>query len=146
MTIAFRNVEFDPDEPIDSWPYEAIVTMIDRGLIDDWALLGRAIGADPWGPVAQQVEEYLSYATPYGVGPLLRRRITAARERAAEDERADVAAEVRQLVAASGLDRREFARRIGTSASRLSTYCTGQVAPSSPLLVRMRRLVQRVEP
>jgi hypothetical protein len=32
------------------------------------------------------------------------------------------------------------AARIGTSASRLSTYVTGKVTPSAALLVRMRRV------
>jgi transcriptional regulator with XRE-family HTH domain len=39
----------------------------------------------------------------------------------------------------SRLSRAEFASRIGTSPSRLSTYVTGKVTPSAALLVRMRR-------
>jgi transcriptional regulator with XRE-family HTH domain len=42
-------------------------------------------------------------------------------------------------MAASGLSRAEFAARIGTSPSRLSTYATGKVVPSAAMLVRMRR-------
>ena len=34
-----------------------------------------------------------------------------------------------------------FARRIGTSGSRLSTYLNGSVVPSAALMVRMRRVV-----
>lgn len=49
MSVAFRNVDVDPDAPVDSWPYEAIVTVIERGAIGDWLLLTRAIDADPWG-------------------------------------------------------------------------------------------------
>ena len=50
-----------------------------------------------------------------------------------------MASEVRRLIAASSLSRREFAARIGTSASRLSTYANGKVTPSAALMVRMRR-------
>ncbi|MFD2862989.1 helix-turn-helix domain-containing protein [Salininema proteolyticum] len=35
----------------------------------------------------------------------------------------------------------EFAERIGTSASRLSTYISGKVMPSAALMVRIRRVV-----
>lgn len=40
----------------------------------------------------------------------------------------------------SGLSRAEFASRVGTSASRLSTYVSGRVTPSAALLLRMRRV------
>lgn len=82
MSVAFRNVDVDLDAPISTWPYEAIVTLVERGSITDWVLLTREIGADPWGPVARQVEEYLGYESPYGVGPLLARSIDRARRRA----------------------------------------------------------------
>lgn len=55
-------------------------------------------------------------------------------------ERAEVAAEIRGLLTASGYTREEFARRIGTSTSRLCTYLNGKVNPSAALVVRMRRV------
>lgn len=63
-----------------TWPYEAIVTAIERGLIGDWARLTAEIALDPWGEVARQVEEYLAYAEPGGVTALLHRAIVRARE------------------------------------------------------------------
>lgn len=140
MSVSFRNVDVDPDASLDSWPYEAIVTVIERGSISDWILLTRAIDADPWGVVARQVEDYLSYESPYGVGPLLTRAIVRARRQAEEAERAVVADEVRQLVADSGMTVEEFARGVGTSRSRLSTYRTGRVVPSATMMHRMRGL------
>ena len=137
MTLAFRNVDVEPGAPVVTWPYEAIVTALERGTIGDWARITYAIDDDPWGEVARQVEDYLGYARPYGVGPLLERALTRSRARSQQRERQTVAERVRHLVDASGLDRGQFARRIGTSRSRLSTYCTGSVAPSAALLVRM---------
>jgi transcriptional regulator with XRE-family HTH domain len=61
---------------------------------------------------------------------------------AADSERADVAAEVRDLVGRSGLSKQDFAGRTGTSRSRLSTYMSGKVTPSAALMVRMRRVTQ----
>ncbi|MBB3036995.1 helix-turn-helix domain-containing protein [Hoyosella altamirensis] len=140
MSFAFRNVEGSPDQPVDQWPYEAIVATIERGTLQDWIPVINAIRTSPWGVVARQVEEYLGYESPYGVGALLRSTIARARASAEASERAEVARRVRACVERSGLSREEFARALGTSRSRLSTYCSGAVMPSAALLVRMERL------
>jgi len=66
--------------------------------------------------------------------------VARARKLAADSEREDVASEVRDLVASSGLSKQDFAERIGTSRSRLSTYMSGKVIPSATLIVRIRRV------
>jgi hypothetical protein len=139
LTAAFRNVEVRSGD-VEAWPYEAIVTAIERGTIGDWARLGRAIGVSPWGQVARQVEEYLSYADEPGVASLLRRRISGARVEREHAEREEVAARVKEYVARSGLSREEFARLVGTSRPRLSTYCSGKVTPSAAMMLRMSRV------
>lgn len=144
MTIAFRNVDIPPGAPVSQWPYEALVTIIERGSITDWAILSREIRDDPWGPVARQVEEFFSYQRPAGVTALLEYAIASARSQAEADERAAVAAEIGDLVARSGLTLAAFAERVGTSASRMSTYRSGRVTPSAALLLRMRRLAERL--
>ena len=77
---------------------------------------------------------------PYGTTELLEGVVVQAREQAIEAEREDVASEVRGLVGRSGLSQQDFAARIGTSRSRLSTYMSGKVVPSATLMVRMRRV------
>lgn len=89
MSVSFRNVDVDPAAPVETWPYEAIVSVIERGTVSDWAVLTVAIDREPWGVVARQVEEYLSYESPYGVGPLLERAIVRAREHAEAREQTD---------------------------------------------------------
>ncbi|NLT30676.1 MAG: helix-turn-helix transcriptional regulator [Propionibacterium sp.] len=143
MSVPFRNVDVDPRAPVENWPYEAIVTAIERGTIGDWVMLTSAIDADPWGVVARQVEDYLNYESPYGVGPLLERAIVRARRQAEQRERAEVAEEIRTLIAASGLTVAEFAGRVGTSRSRLSTYRSGTVTPSAAMMQRLRRVARR---
>ncbi len=140
MSVAFRNVDGRPGVPIEHWPYEAIVASIERGTLADWLPIVRAIKASPWGEVARQVEEYLGYSAPYGVGPLLRRTIERARVEREQAERGEVSRRVRDAVSRSGATRAEFARAIGTSRSRLSTYCSGTVVPSAALLVRIEYL------
>jgi hypothetical protein len=145
MSLAFRNVHLTPGTPVEEWPYEAVVTIIERGTLTDWLILTRAIDGDPWGPVARQVEEYLGYATPYGVGPLLARAISRARRAAEARERTEVATEVADLVAQSGLSVAALAARIGTSRSRLSTYRSGSVMPSATTMARLRTTVRRLQ-
>lgn len=137
-TLAFRNVEVTPGDPVSAWPTEAIQAALERGGLSDWQQLAAEIGARPWGRVARQIEEVLGYSRPYGASELMERVIDRARTEAEREERVAVAQEVGSLVEKSGLSRVDFASRIGTSASRLSTYATGKVTPSAALMVRMR--------
>ena len=145
MTTAlkFRNIDASPDDPVETWPFEGILAAVERGTLPDWRRLAAAIRADPWGPVAQQVLEAIHLSHPYGTAELLQGVVTRARELAIDSEREEVAAEVRDLAARSGLSRQDFAERIGTSRSRLSTYMSGKVVPSATLMVRMRRAAQQ---
>jgi DNA-binding transcriptional regulator YiaG len=143
VSLTFRNVDVPAGAPVDSWPYEALVSVIERGGIRAWAQLTTAFDAAPWGETARAVEQYLSYARPWGVAPLLERALLRARREQEVAEREAVAAEVRELIDRSGLSMEQFARRIGTSRTRLSTYRSGRVVPSATLLLRMRRLVDR---
>jgi len=138
-TLAFRNVDASPDDPVSEWPLEAIQTAFERGGLSHWRRLAAAVRAQPWGPVARQIEEVLTYSRPYGVAELMERVISDARQKAAAAERAAVAKEVAKLVESSGLSRTEFAAMVGTSPSRLSTYITGKVTPSAALMLRMSR-------
>lgn len=144
MTATFRNVAVDRTGPIDQWPFEAIVTMIERGSVTDWTLLVRSISREPWGPIARQVEEYLEHEAPYGVPPLLRRAVATARADAERRERDAVADELAQLIDASGLTITELASRVGMSRSRLPTYRSGRVMPSAGMMVRLRETVSRL--
>jgi DNA-binding transcriptional regulator YiaG len=143
MTLAFRNLDAQPGDPVTTWPFEALVAAIERGTVSDWARLTKIIREDPWGVTARAVEEYLGYERLWGVAPLLERALQRARQTAEAAERESVAGEVRALVESSGLSRKGFAARIETSASRLSTYCSGRVTPSAAMLVRMRAAAER---
>jgi DNA-binding transcriptional regulator YiaG len=140
-SLSFRNVDVSPDTPVEDWPLEAIQTALERGSLPEWRRLAAAIRNQPWGGVARNVEEVLGYSRPYGVATAMERVIERARGDAETAERAAVAGEVKRLIEASGLSRREFASRIGTSISRLSTYATGKVVPSAALLIRMQSVV-----
>ena len=137
MALNFRNVNASPSDPVASWPYEALVTAIEQGLVPDWHPIFDQLKADPWGPVSRKIERYLEYAPRDGVTVLFRLAIDRARDNAEARERALVADRVRDAIAASGLTAAQFAERVGTSASRLSTYARGSVTPSAHMLVRI---------
>jgi len=118
-------------------------TALERGGLHEWQRIAAAINAQPWGVVARAVEAYLAYERPYGLAPLMERAITSARSSAEAEERSAVAARITELVSSSGLTRVVFAAAIGTSPSRLSTYCTGSVTPSAALMPRMERGAHR---
>jgi len=143
MTLKFRNLEISPDQPVSAWPGEAVLTAIERGSLRDWRRLVRVVQEDPWGRTARQIEQALKVSRPYGIAPALERAIENARRQKCECERLEVAERVQALIFASGLERSEFAERIGTSTSRLSTYATGKVVPSAAMLMRMQQLAER---
>lgn len=140
MGIAFRNVDASPSDPVASWPFEALVTAIERGLVADWRPLLWEIRDRPRGPVARAVDDYLAYAPESGATRVFRLVIDDARRREDEADREQVAERVRACIAHSGLTAAQFAAEAGTSASRLSTYASGKVVPSAALLVRMERV------
>lgn len=142
MPVAFRNVDASPADDVHTWPYEALVTVIDRGLVGDWQPIFAELRRSPWGKVARRVERYLSYREPDGVSTLFALALERARSAADRADRAAVAARIRNAVVGSGLTNAEFARLVGTSASRFSTYLSGKVMPSAAMLVRIERVAR----
>lgn len=143
MTVSFRNVTASPSDPVGAWPTEALQAALERGGLAEWRRVAEEIEAQPWGRTARQIEEVLSHSRPYGVAELFEGVIESARERAETGEREAVAAELRELVGRSGFSQADFASRLGTSASRLSSYVNGRVVPSATLLVRARNVCAR---
>jgi len=142
MPVEFRNVDALPTDDVRSWPYEGLVIVIDRGLVGDWRPIFAELRRSPWGRVARRVEQYLSYRESDGVSTLFALAIERARFDADQADRSEVAVRVRDAVTRSGLTNGEFARIVGTSASRLSTYLSGKVTPSAAMLVRIERVAR----
>ena len=146
LPLAFRNVRTDPSDPVEAWPTEAVQTALERGDLEHWRRIASVIRRDPWGPTARQVEEILRHSRPYGVANLMESVIARARAAALREERATVAREITDAITRSGMGRAELAARLGTSASRLSTYASGKVTPSATFMVRLRRVAGAPRP
>lgn len=142
--LAFRNIDALPTDPVESWPFEGLVTAIERGSLSDWQRIAAAVRRAPWGPVSRGVQEYASYGEQADVAELLVEAVRRARATGDQADRAEVAGRVRAAVERSGLPARRFAVEVGTSSSRLSTYCTGAVQPSAAMLLRIERESQRL--
>jgi DNA-binding transcriptional regulator YiaG len=140
MTMRFRNLDFDPDEPMDRWPAEAIETLIDRGALSDWRRLADAIRDRPWGPAARTAETVVSWGEHYGVDALIANVIREARRDVTLRGRAEYAAQIRAWRVQAGMTLRQFATAAGTSASRLSDYENAKVAPTTDVLGRLRQV------
>lgn len=142
MIGQFRNVAGHRLDPVDLWPYEGMVEVIEHGVLEDWRPLVGHIRRHPWGRVARNLEDYLGYCEDPRLEGFFHLMLDRARDDAHQRERDAVVALIHQLVDDSGLSRGEFARQIGTSPSRLSTYLSGKVVPSATAVERMRHLVE----
>jgi DNA-binding transcriptional regulator YiaG len=142
MSVLFRNLDFDPDTPLDAWPAEAIETVIDRGMLSDWRRLARAIRRNPWGPAARAAETVTSWGEHYGVDALISAVIRHAREEVGLRGRAEYAAQIRAWRTDAGMSLRRFAEEAGTSASRLSDYENAKVAPTTDVLAPLRHVAE----
>ncbi len=141
--LRFRNLTVTPADPVAEWGVEGLLTAVDRGSLPEWRRIADAVKAEPWGPVATQLLEALELAEDRGVTATLQRAVARAREEVEQSAREEVRRRLSVLVAESGLTAAEFAARLGTSPSRLSTYLSGKVVPSAALVVRAERIAHR---
>lgn len=138
MNVRFRNLEVTPNDPVEQWGPEGILAALDRGGLSEWRRITREVRADPYGGVAADLEEALDLAEDRGVARVMRLSL----ERARSSEAQRVGWLIREYLWRSGLTQAEFARAVGTSPSRMSTYINGTVTPSAVLLERMRRVAR----
>ncbi|OMH23230.1 hypothetical protein BKD30_13945 [Tersicoccus phoenicis] len=144
MTLSFRHLEVSPADPVEDWGFEGILTAVERGDIRDWRRIAAAVIAHPWGRVADEVAEVAGSVENPAMTIMLDRVLATARTSREARERAEVARRMLAAVSASGLSRKDFAARMGTSGSRWSTYLTGRVTPSAALLVRAEGIARDV--
>ena len=45
--LAFRNVDASPDDPVETWPFEAVVAAVERGLARDPKTLPHQVRHQP---------------------------------------------------------------------------------------------------
>lgn len=140
MKVEFRNLTATPDDPVEQWGGgEGILTAIDRGSREESHRIVRAVARDPFGEVSVNLDAAPGLAEDRGVVTALPRNLTSARDSAA---RAVVVARLKAALAEFGGPANDFARLLGTSASRMSTYLSGIVVSSAAFLVKAEESVR----
>ena len=135
MTMRFRNLDFDPSQPMDQWPAEAIETVIDRGALSDWRRLAQTIRHNPWGPAARTAEIVTGWGEHYGVDALINGVIARAREDVARRGRAEYAAQIRSWRTHTGMSLSQFSRAAGPRPPGFVTTRTPRLPPPQTCLV-----------
>ncbi len=130
--------EVEPGPDIET-PEEFQRHFLEDGLLEWRAQIAR-YAEDPWSPYARHLNDLAARAGLPGLDVTIGAFMEEMRGYTEARDRDLIGREIRRLVAESGQSQREFAARLGTSPSRLSSYCTGQVTPSAALLLRIRRL------
>ena len=143
MTVSYRNVDIDDAAPLGTWPSEAIEILVDRGDLSDWRRLAAALAQDPWGSLAQVVEEIIALDCHYGVDRILAEVLQRERVRRTLVGRRRYADHLRALRRSAGLSMRELAAAAGTSAARISDYENARVAPTTDVLARLEEVLGR---
>lgn len=143
MSVHFRNVDVDTSRPMDEWPAEALEIILDRGVLSDWRRLSAAIRANPWGPTARAVEQLAAFDDHYGIDRVMLDMIHESRQAIDRTARERYARRIKSIRRRTGLSQRDFARLVGTSASRLSDYENAKVAPSTDVLGRIESIGRR---
>jgi len=140
VTLTFRNIDATPADPVSTWGVEGLATALDRGEVEHWAAILRALERDTTGRLQAQVRQAIDVTQSPGVRALMTRALA----RLDDPEGWDVTRDVRRAVRRSGLSQGEFAERVGTSRTRLNSYVTGAQLPSARVAARIHRVGAQV--
>ena len=131
--LKFRNLNVTPEDPVDTWGVEGLLTAIERGGAVDWAKITHAVRlAGPASEIRQELNEALELADGGG-----RSAIEVALRRADATPEERVRRRIRSLFNMSEMTITEFAERVGTSRPRMSAYLSGKTMPLATVLETM---------
>ena len=138
--VALLHEGIDADEflPVVT-THAQLLGVIEDGSVLEWRHHLSMIVVSPWSPYARHLIDLSETIDRPQAAALIEQFTEVCRDRNKEHEREQVAEEVRRLVSASGITQRQFAKWVGTSPSRLSSYVSGSVTPSASLMLRMAR-------
>ncbi len=130
--LRFRNLNVSPSDPVDRWGVEGLLAAIERGTAPDWVRVLSAIRAAPVGDLREELDEALSLADGGGVHVF-----QLALQRMDESSEGRALRRMQRSLRMAEMSITEFAQRVGTSRSRMSTYLAGKVMPAADLVERM---------
>jgi DNA-binding XRE family transcriptional regulator len=113
--MEFRHLDYPPGTPVTELGPAALDSLLDRGDLEDWVPLARAIDEDPWGETADTVLRMCEAHPMYGTSALWRTWIE--RRRGRSDPGGTTLAEARKR---AGLTQTRVAERLGIGQSDVS--------------------------
>lgn len=113
-----RHLDHPADTAPEDLPLAAVVDILERGDLDDWLPIARAVAADPEGAFAAAVERLVNAFPMYGTSPLWRAWVD--RRRARGDTGSGQVRTLPELRRQAGLTQQQVADRIGMRQSDLS--------------------------
>lgn len=138
--LKFRNIDVTPDDPVELWGVEGILTAIERGDIRHWRRIISAIRKDPGGEVEAQLREALS------ITDSSRRHVLKAWCDDVHQSPRDAAVRnVQHLIRQLHLPQAVIARRLNTSRARVSQWTSGAALPDAQNIEKLRRMNERRE-
>ena len=55
--LKFRNIDVTPNDPVEQWGVEGILSAFERGSVNDWRKIWKSVHADKSNTVAENVKE-----------------------------------------------------------------------------------------
>lgn len=115
-----RHLDVTAGAPVAELPLAALYDLLERGDLDDWRPLLRAIQAAPVGELANRVSRLVDIYPMYGTSPLFRSWIERCRHRAEAAAPRAVGTTLASVRRGLGKTQAEVARRMGISQSDYS--------------------------
>ncbi|QIK63500.1 helix-turn-helix transcriptional regulator [Leucobacter viscericola] len=136
--LKFRNLNVTPEDSIEDWGVEGLLIAIERGSVDDWRRVAQAAhSAGSGSELRQELNEALDIAEGGGRGVIVS-YIGMVEESSAER----VQRRIRNAFGMAEMTITEFAKRCGTSRSRMSAYLSGKTEPLATMLEKMEQVAR----
>ena len=116
--MRFRHLDYAADTPVQELGPAALDALLERGDLEAWGPLARAVRADPHGALADTVLRLCDAHPMYGTSTLWRTWI--GRLRGQRAERPTAAASLAEVRQRRGLTQQQVAVRMGRSQSDVS--------------------------
>lgn len=116
-----RHLDYEPTTPLVERGRAAVDDLLDRGDLDEWAPLAKAVAADPEGQLATTVLDICEAHPMYGTSLLWQSWIRGLRQsRPSSGRRAGGGSSLAELRARRGLRQVDVAERLGASQPDVS--------------------------
>jgi hypothetical protein len=123
--VIHRHLDYPADIPPERLGPAAVDDLLERGDLDEWAPLARAVASEPWGPLAQIVVRLCEAHPMYGTSPLWRAFVANCQARALGGAQASWPAKpptatLTQVRTARGLSQATVGVHLGMNQSEVS--------------------------